>query len=57
MTARQKFWLKVVLAVTCPAWILPFIACAFVAALACMIWEGAGVIVESRKSHGLGGGQ
>lgn len=52
MTARQKFWLKVVLAVTSPLWVLPvgMMGAVFVFGLVC--WETASDLVEPSRRHG-----
>ena len=57
MTDRQKFWLKVVLAVTFPLWALPALIAAAMFVLGLCVWECVSDIVEPRKSCGLGGGR
>ena len=57
MTTRRKFWLKVVLAVTFPLWMLPAAIAGAVFVLGLVAWEVASDIVEPRKSCGLGGGR
>ena len=46
MTARQKFWLKVVLTVTLPAWIIPFLALAFVGGILALLWVSVSDMVD-----------
>ena len=52
MTARQKFWIKVMLAVTLPLWILPA-ALVFVIVMGFWIaveeiWESVSALVDGR---------
>lgn len=58
MTARQKFWLKVVLAVTFPLWVIPVIALAAViwgaAGIGMIVWELVSSIVDPPSRHGNG---
>lgn len=46
MTARQKFWLKVALTVTLPAWIIPFVALAFVGVILALLWTSVSDAVD-----------
>jgi len=57
MTARQKFWLKVVLAVTFPLWVMPASIGLIVFMLGLLTWEMVSAIVEPRKCHGRGAGR
>ena len=57
MTDRQKFWLKVVLAVTLPLWMLPAIVVGVALMIGGLFWDAADSIVEPRKSSGRGGGR
>lgn len=47
MTAQQKFWLKVALAVTFPLWFIPAIALSGVALIAHLAWEMVSALVDS----------
>ena len=57
MTDRQKFWLKVLLAVTMPLWMLPAMVAGVAYLLFRVVWDCVSDIVEPRKSRGLGGGR
>lgn len=41
MTDRQRFWLRLVLAVTMPLWLLPFILGLFLLSVCGIFWEAA----------------
>ena len=46
MTTRQKFWLKVLLAVTFPAWCIPAMMAGAVYLVGLCMWEMASDIVD-----------
>lgn len=49
MTTRQKFWLKVVLAVTFPLWVVPTVIAGSMYLFGCLIWMAVDDIVESKS--------
>lgn len=46
MNARTKFWLKVALTVTFPAWILPAAVLGIVSLLGCLVWSACCDMVD-----------
>lgn len=46
MTARQKFWLKVVVAVTFPLWIAPAVAIGAAVLLYSLIWASVSYAID-----------
>jgi hypothetical protein len=54
---RLRMALKVLLAVTCPAWALLLVPVLALYLAASMFWEAASDIVDGRPSRGLGGGR
>lgn len=52
MTARQKFWLKVVLAVTFPAWCIPAMIAGAVYLIVVLVWQMASDLVDGSGQLG-----
>lgn len=52
MTTRQKFWLKVVLAVTFPAWCIPAVVVCAVWLVGLVVWEMVSDVVDGRAQIG-----
>ena len=54
MTDRQKFWLKVVLTVTFPLWVVPFAIAVLVFGFGFCIWSAISDMVDPPEGMGPG---